>query len=74
MIGVATEDCQRPIDLFQHQHTDNLVRDGQRAEGQPDGSAVTQAGIEPVRPADHEACSRAAGITLTSEPGGERLY
>ncbi len=37
MIGVSGDDRHRPIELFEYQYTDELVRNGQRAEGERRG-------------------------------------
>jgi hypothetical protein len=69
MVGMAGQDRQSPIDLFDDERPHDLVGYGQRTEGQDEFRPVPDALVETVGATNDAGEARTAGIA----PGGDPL-
>jgi hypothetical protein len=60
-----------PIELFEHEGPDDLVRNGQGTEGEHQGCTLAQLGIEPVGASDQQGRGRGSCIACRGESVGE---
>ena len=69
MIRMAGQDCQRPVELLDDEHPDELVRQGEGAEGQDEVGRLADAVVEAVGPPIRQARLPAAAVA----PGAEAI-
>src|ERR671917_207250 len=73
MIRVSGDDCQGSIELLDDQGPHNLVRHGERPEGNHEIGPLADPRIETVRPADDASHSWAALVAPLPDPRRESL-